>query len=287
MKKIIDEEFLEMMKIKDIKINDLMNKFNCSKTTITNHLYKLSINVPKGFYKTEGAVPGKPRGTPMSESTKEFFRKKFSGTGNPFYGKKHSNSTKLRMKENHADFKGDRNPFKKSLDADESKRDEHKQRCIDIWRERDDNWRNDFKSKISKGLAESPNLKDKSRHKKHKSGHYQSTKCNKEMFYRSSWELRMCKALETDKNVIKYSLEEFCVPYTLDGIERHTRIDFIINFVDGTAKMIEVKPKQLQSYGNNIIKINALKNYCENSGITFEVFALEEIENYEKLVGIN
>lgn len=84
---------------------------------------------------------------------KQLRRKLFAGERNPFYGKKHSSVTRKQMSANHADFNGDKNPFKKSL-GEAGSLAAHKKRCREIWSKRDEDYRKDFGKKIQKGHEE-------------------------------------------------------------------------------------------------------------------------------------
>jgi hypothetical protein len=77
---------------------------------------------------------------------------KFNGENNPFYGKKHTEDTRKKMSMNHADFFGDKNPFKKSLTPE--KLLDHKNRCKNIWQNRDTNYRNNFSKKLKRTAHE-------------------------------------------------------------------------------------------------------------------------------------
>lgn len=98
--------------------NNLLNIIEItgkSKNTIINYLKIFQIKVPKGFYSVPGKIVGRPKGIPMSEENKKYFSEKFKGENNPFFGKKHSEETRKKMSENHADFTGENNPLKKRI----------------------------------------------------------------------------------------------------------------------------------------------------------------------------
>lgn len=122
------------------------------RNTVINWLMKYGIESPKGFF-SRGLTVGRPQGIPMSEEQKELRRKRFSGKGNPFYGKTHSVKTRQKMSENHADVRGDRNPFRKSLE-DPAKRIAHKTRCKKLWDERDSDYRRRFGERLKTGYGE-------------------------------------------------------------------------------------------------------------------------------------
>jgi hypothetical protein len=96
---------------------------------------------------------GRPKGFKQTEEFKALLRQKFSGEGNPFYGKEHSATTKKKMSDNHADFSGDKNPFKNSLAKPENST-RHKQRCQATWDNRDEEYRKEFGRKTWTGHGE-------------------------------------------------------------------------------------------------------------------------------------
>jgi hypothetical protein len=249
-----------------------------SLTPILNYMEKYQLERPKHFF-YKGVKRGRPLGWKMTEEQKRVRSERSKGERNIFYGKKHTEETKKKMKENHADFTGDKNPFRNSLNTPE-KHEEHKLRCKEIWNNRDESWRKEFAQKLSFAMANSKAFQDIKFHKRHKSGFYESEKCGK-VFYRSSWEFRLCCALDKDCNVKSFTLEEKCIPYIKDnGKKSFTRIDFIID----NLKMIEVKPKALIDL--QLVKLKAMKDYCDSAGLEFEIWTKKEIEEYERFVSI-
>ena len=61
-----------------------------------------------GYNQTIGG--DKMEGYVCSEETKDKIKKLVSGENNPFYGKKHTEETRKKMSENHADFNGSKHP---------------------------------------------------------------------------------------------------------------------------------------------------------------------------------
>ena len=202
---------------------------------------------------------GRPIGIPMSEEQKENLSQRFSGIMNPFYGKKHSKSTRKEMSENHADFSGDKNPYRNALKLDSSKRDEASERMKNWWKDLTPEERKTNKTKRSKSQANSshqfpmPNSI---------SGHYNSLKGDR-IFYRSSWELAFIKELDKNQLVKNFKLEPFTVKYfDIDGVVRYTRIDFLIYFINNKIAMVEIKPKGLINENGNLEKIKGQLKYC-------------------------
>ena len=111
---------------------EIMEIKNCSKNTVKNHLKKHNIKTPKGFY-SRGLKLGRPIGTPCSQKQKDFLSKKFKGKGNPFFNRSHTAETKKKMSENHADFSGDKNPFKIAAEKNPELIESIRNQKIDYW----------------------------------------------------------------------------------------------------------------------------------------------------------
>lgn len=104
-------------------VEDACNHLNITRSVLNYLFKKYNFASPKGYFSRKV----------MSEEYRQEVSKRVSGEGNPFYGKKHSEKTRLRMSENHADFTGDNNPFKKSLESNPEKREELRNRAIGYW----------------------------------------------------------------------------------------------------------------------------------------------------------
>jgi len=226
---------------------------------------------------------GRPAGFTHSQEWIEGQRQRML-ENNPFKGKKHTEETKLLMKENHADFTGKNNPFKKSIERSEEKRKDHKERCKKIWEERDKEYREVFGEKISKSLASSKQFEDVKFHKNHKSGFLNLEKSGK-IFFRSSWEENVCLSLQKSNIVKKFKLEPFIIPYTdKDNRKRWTRIDFYIVLNNNRIILFEVKPKGLLTYDNNSQKINGYKNYCKDNHMQFKLITENELDTLDQIL---
>lgn len=96
--------------------------------------------------------------------------------------------------------------------------------------------------------------KKRKRKSRYKTGIYKSTKCQNEIRYRSSWEYYVCKFLDEQIDVISYEYESLKIPYISNIRSKKIRNyipDFIVNYTDGTTKIIEVKRKS--ALNNNIV----------------------------------
>lgn len=241
-------------------LSEILDIIPASRNSIRNWMKKLSIKAPTGFYRT-GKRVGRPPGFKHSDSHKRLMSERFSGENNPFFGAKHSEDTKHKMSKNHARLRGDSNPFKIACENPEFKK-KHKERCLNIWKKRDVEYRNKFAEKLSIAQSRMPSQQLKS---KYKCGFYR-TKAGSVYYYRSSWELLVLEDLDNIEDVKDFSLEKFTIPY-YDNIQRHTRIDFYIEFKNGRRAIVEVKPTALIDYC--VKRMNACMEYCHNHDIQF------------------
>ena len=122
--------------------------------------------------------------------------------------------------------------------------------------------------------------------------------------YRSSWELRFMNYIDTNPNIIQWASEELFIPYKspLDGKWHRYFPDFIIKMRDKegkiSTKMIEIKPRsqsvpptvkkngskptkkylrEVATYGINMAKWEAAKEYCDDHNWQFVVLTEKDV----------
>lgn len=265
-----------------LNIYKCMDRFSCSKTTVRNALKRYKLQTPKKFYTKKDSKVGRPPGFTYTEEQLKIMSERVKGDKNPFYGKKHTEESKRKMSENHADISGENNPFRNSLLRNPEKLIEHKERCKKIWDSRDDEYRNNFGEKISYALATSDNVHQN--YARHISGFVHTEKAGK-LFHRSSWEKRMCVFLDKCNCVINFDLEPFCVKYiNSKGKIRYTRIDFWIKFTSGNEAICEVKPIKLLEYKENGNKIKGQKLYCKKNHIQYRIIHKNDLDNLDVIM---
>lgn len=248
---------------------DIAEAFKCSVQKVRYWIKKYGLEYDKvGFFRRPWLKIGTPKGTPKSDKWHKVMKDRMTGERNPFYNKKHSSATKQQMSENHADFTGDNNPFRRSV-KDPTKRQQHKVRCKDIWNTRDSNYRKLFGEKISRYEALNP-INKKEIHKKHKSGFINTIKGGL-CFCRSSWEQNVCKLLDNNDTVISFSLEQITLEYKIDNKRRWCRIDFLITLANKKKILLEVKPLSLLYYDNNPHKIKTMKQFAKEHNYMFAI----------------
>jgi len=115
---------------------------------------------------------------------------------------------------------------------------------------------------------------------RHETGYYTSIKTGYTMFYRSSYELRVMKILDSWTDVVCYDYEPFSIKYS-NG--RRYIPDFLVKFNSSNKKtLLEVKPKSLLEDETNKLKILAGYNYCYINELEFDVWTESEINKLEQ-----
>lgn len=106
------------------------------------------------------------------------------------------------------------------------------------------------------------------------SGHFTSQKSGRVMFYRSSYELKALEILDRDQHVKDFRTEPFSIEYKgLDGLQHRYHPDILVEMIDGTEKLIEVKPSSLITMKANQLKESAGQKFCEKNNLIFETWS--------------
>lgn len=110
--------------------------------------------------------------------------------------------------------------------------------------------------------------------KKYQRGNHQSPKLDNVAKYRSGWELRYMLWLDENPAVVSYSYESFAIPYISNKQTLKVRKyypDLLVHFVDGTKKLIEIKPLRKVNQLINKKKLAAAQEWCRDHGVTLEI----------------
>lgn len=111
---------------------------------------------------------------------------------------------------------------------------------------------------------------------------------------RSLWERRVCKFLDENTNILKWSSEEIVIPYTnpIDQKVHNYYPDFLVQFTNEGqiyTWLLEVKPlkqtllkenankKEKITWLINTAKWNAAKIYCKKNNMEFKILTEKEI----------
>lgn len=170
----------------------------------------------------------------------------------PFLGKKISDETKKKIKKTKEEkgyYKSENNPMFGKKHSKETR------------------------EKMSKIVSEKI-LEGKRNYKNNrcKTGHYFSNKLNKEIYYRSSWELGYFKNLDNDNTVKIFINEPIYISYYYFSKKRNYIPDLLVEYIDGSRKLIEIKPSCYENAEINKQKFKAAREYCKKENIEFEVW---------------
>lgn len=128
--------------------------------------------------------------------------------------------------------------------------------------------------------------KRRRRKKRYHTGVYVSTKTGKECRYRSGWELSYLQHLDADPSVVSFAYEELAIPYVSNvrtGKLRRYYPDVLVDFIDGTQKLIEIKPKRKLDQVKIVKKLKAAREWCRVHNVTFEVITEVELKAMDLL----
>tara|TARA_B100000963_G_scaffold231720_1_gene202297 strand:- start:2965 stop:3462 length:498 start_codon:yes stop_codon:yes gene_type:complete len=127
------------------------------------------------------------------------------------------------------------------------------------------------------------------------------------IIFRSSWELTVFKYLDNNKNVLRWSSEEFFVPYKnpLDGKFHRYYPDVYIEYINNqgvrTQTVWEIKPKKqtiapkipkrktkswkynAEQYVINQAKWKSCKAYCDKRGYKFQVITEDVLKHWSTI----
>lgn len=106
----------------------------------------------------------------------------------------------------------------------------------------------------------------------YKDGYFYSQKSQKELYYRSSYELQAYKILEQLSKVIKYESEPFYIPYKFQERNHHYIPDILVTYNDSSQELIEVMREDLLDEKQRIAKINAAQDYANKNNMKFSIW---------------
>ena len=114
--------------------------------------------------------------------------------------------------------------------------------------------------------------------------------------YRSHWERNAFRWCDENPNIVEWSSEEVFVPYDNPTKGRAKYYpDLLIKMIDGTVRMIEIKPKKQVNrpeysrktkkamteevtWQINCAKWDAAKKLCDKNGIVFEIWTEDTLK---------
>lgn len=106
---------------------------------------------------------------------------------------------------------------------------------------------------------------------KGKEGKYHSTKMNRDLGYRSSWEKDYYEMLDNDPKVKQFFVECMKIPYFFNKKIRNYIPDILVIYEDGTKEIVEIKPVRMMNDAKNKAKFAAAEWIRKNSSYKFRI----------------
>lgn len=208
----------------------------------------------------------------------QIYKEKFKGSGNPFYGKKHTEETKYKLKQ---------------ADKSYTKTEEFRNKISKISKEKGCGGRQYYNTWIK--LFGIEGAKEREQIRKEKLSKAMSGKNNpmfgksspegsgngwkgwyKGWFFRSLLELSyMINVIEKDNlKWMKAEADILTIPYTYNGKERTYRADFLIN----DTVLVEIKPQKLID-GSELVKTKAKAaiDFCKAKGLEYRLISCDKL----------
>lgn len=101
------------------------------------------------------------------------------------------------------------------------------------------------------------------------SGSFHSGKNNRTIEYESNLEYLFCLGLEDIDEVRGYIHQPIKIKYTVNNNNFAYFPDFLVLLNDGSAVLVEIKPRNKFALDSNLIKFKVLQRYCELKGLGY------------------
>lgn len=126
--------------------------------------------------------------------------------------------------------------------------------------------------------------KKRTRKPRFRQGFYQSNKMNQVFPYRSGYELTVLECLDTLNEVAGFHVEPVEIPYLFKGKTKKYIPDLFVKYIDGTIKLLEIKPSSQTTLEINQCKWIAATEACHVRGWEFMVITEKGIDEMKRKV---
>ena len=110
-----------------------------------------------------------------------------------------------------------------------------------------------------------------------KTGYFYSNKNQKEIYHRSSYELKAYQLLEKMESVINYDIESIMITRKVDESFIKYVPDIIVTYSNGIKEMIEIKPFHRLKDPIVIIKKEMGEEYCKENNMEYTFWTEKDI----------
>ncbi len=130
-------------------------------------------------------------------------------------------------------------------------------------------------------MTKKPKTRKRRRKGRYKRGIHVSTKTGASCKYRSGWELAYLKHLDDNVMVKTFGYESVKIPYISNvrsGKLRNYLPDFLVEYVDGTSQLVEIKPKRKVAHVTVQKKLKAAQEWCNAHSVSLVVITEVELK---------
>jgi hypothetical protein len=127
-----------------------------------------------------------------------------------------------------------------------------------------------------------PKRKRRKRSRYHRGSHQSPKLTNGPAKYRSGWELAYMLWLDAEPTVVSYAYEALKIPYVSNvrtGKTRNYLPDLLVNYVDGTQRLVEIKQARKVMQANVQKKTKAAQIWCGAHGVTLHILTEHELKS--------
>lgn len=224
------------------------------------------------------------KGSKLTEEQKQAQSERSKGENNVFFGKKHSEDTRLKMSKNHADFTGAKNPFKRKMESNPEFRESMSQAAKQRW----EKIRSDPKEYIKRCNENSNSAAQAHIDGKifpygrgHRQGYFISQKFQDRFYYNSSYELAFLEFCEQSPLIVTVKKSPFRILYNVNGHNHNYIPDFLVN----DKILIEIKPVKLLDFDLNPLKFQAGTKFCLERELRYVILTESELNDLTDFFG--
>lgn len=116
----------------------------------------------------------------------------------------------------------------------------------------------------------------------YKHGFFYSNKNKKDIYYRSSWELRVYEIFERISKILSYEAEPFKIQYNINDSIKNYVPDILVNYDDGSKELIEIKSSRFLNNPVNILKFEAGRKYAKDNNMKFVIMTKLDINKIQQ-----
>jgi hypothetical protein len=141
------------------------------------------------------------------------------------------------------------------------------------------------RNKISESVSNYLEKNKKNFYKKFKTGWISNSKTKKPIWCRSGLEIRFLNFINDIKFISSVeSAENIRIKYLYEGVEHNYLPDFRLTFKNKNTIIVEIKGSYFETLSNWNLKLEALKEFCKNTGISYSILTEKDELKWEDML---